>query len=202
MNSSSPMTKTERADIQRLIRNTALLAKAHAKERSAHLRAEFERQMATTYSYSQDEVWREAAEAAQAAVKVAAETVEQRCEELGIPKPFRPSISVCWNGRGENAVKSRQVELRRVASTRITALEAEAVTRIETKALEASTRLLATGLTTEAATEFLESLPKVDDMMPALEVSEVKALLANEAETSWRVRHDLGIDDARELENE
>ncbi len=117
-------------------------------------------------------------------------------------KPFRPSISIGWSGRGENAVKARQVELRRVANTRIAALEAEAVTRIETKALEASTRLLATGLTTEAATEFLESLPKVDDMMPALEVSEVQGLLSQEAKKSWRLRHDLGLDDDQDLDDE
>jgi preprotein translocase subunit SecD len=125
MDDTASMTKTERADIQRLISNTAKLAKAHAKERSAHLRAEFERQIATTYSYSQDEVWKEAAEAAQAAVQAAAETVEQRCEELGIPRsrfahpsrsagavgartPSRRDRSSCAGWRARESPRSRQ----------------------------------------------------------------------------------------------
>ena len=99
------------------------------------------------------------------------------------------------SGRGETGTKARREELRKVAMTRIAALEAEAVTRIETKALEASTRLLATGLTTEAAQEYLDSLPKVEDMMPVLVISEVQALLAHETKNDWRLRYKLGIED-------
>ena len=194
MDSQTTMTKGERADIQRLIRNTAKLAKAHAKERSAQLRAEFERQCATEYSFDDDDVWKMATEVATTAASEAQETVDHRCEELGIPKPFRPSIAIGWRGRGENAVNSRRTELRRVATTRIAALEAEAVTQIETRALETSTRLLANGLTTEAAQAFLESLPNVTELMPTLEVSEVQALLTNEAKHDWRVRHNLDLD--------
>ena len=76
------------------------------------------------------------------------------------------------------------------------------MTNIETKALEASTLLLATGLTTEAAHAFLESLPKVEDMMPAVQVSEVQELLSKKVKSDFWVRHRLRLEDGKELDDE
>ena len=64
------------------------------------------------------EVWSAAADSGRKAIEIAQATVDDRCEELGIPKRFRPSIQAVWSGRGENAVKSRRDELRRVAQTK------------------------------------------------------------------------------------
>ncbi|HVE49565.1 MAG TPA: hypothetical protein VNG69_08120 [Casimicrobiaceae bacterium] len=43
--------------------------------------------------------------------------IAERCRALGIPPEFRPTLSLCWFGRGENAVAGRRAELRRVAQT-------------------------------------------------------------------------------------
>ena len=61
---AKPMTKSEREDLAKLIRNREKVMKSAARERSAELLAEFEQQMASVYSYDQDEVWKSATEAA------------------------------------------------------------------------------------------------------------------------------------------
>jgi hypothetical protein len=80
-------------------RRVALLAAEH----KAVIIAELEQQLASIYRYDQDEVWQEAAKAAQKVIGPAQEAVAARCKELGIPERFAPSINWTWSGRGENA---------------------------------------------------------------------------------------------------
>src|SRR3712207_2551468 len=54
------MTKGEREDLQRLIRQREKVLKSAARERSAQLVAEFENQLGSQYAFDQDEVWAEA----------------------------------------------------------------------------------------------------------------------------------------------
>ena len=89
---AKPMTKSEREDLAKLIRNREKVMKSAARERSAELLAEFEQQMASVYSYDQDEVWKSATEAAAAAVAVAQQAIAERCSEMGIPARFAPNV--------------------------------------------------------------------------------------------------------------
>jgi hypothetical protein len=174
---AQPMTKSEREDLGKLIRNRERVMKATAAQRSAELLAEFEQQMASVYSYDQDEVWKAASEAAAAAVDVAQQTVAARCGELGIPARFAPSVHFVWAGRGENAVKDRRAELRAVAKTRIAAIEKAACTKIEMLCLDAQSQILAHGLSSSAAIEFFDALPKVEVLMPPLEMTSIEQML-------------------------
>jgi hypothetical protein len=61
----------------------------------------------------------------------ATNAIDEECERLGIPKQFRPGIAIGWRSHGENAVRERRVELRRVAQTRIAAIEKSARQEIE-----------------------------------------------------------------------
>jgi len=126
-----PMTKSEREDLQRLIRNREKVMKTAAVQRSAELLAEFEQQLASIYSWDQDEVWKEAHNAAVETVKATAQAIAERCEELGIPARFAPTISCSWSGRGENAIAQRRGELRSVARSRVDAIEKSALTQGE-----------------------------------------------------------------------
>ncbi len=167
------MTKGEREDLQRLIRQREKVLKSAAKQRSSELLADFENQLGSIYSFDDDAVWKEAAriageEAAKADAKVAA-----RAAQLGIPKDFAPKCSFSWYGRGENGVEKRRIELRKMAATRISAIEAKAITEIELGCLEAQTSIAASGLTSEAARAFLDHLPKLEDLMPALSYEQV-----------------------------
>jgi hypothetical protein len=119
-------------------------------------------------------VWKVAYEAAARVVADAAETVAARCEDLGIPKAFAPTLDVHWYRRGENAVKERQQELRRVAYSRIEQLEKNAKHEISKQSLAVQTKLVAAGLTTGEARAFLEQMPTAAELMPALDATEIE----------------------------
>ena len=105
--------------------------------------------------------------------------IEERCKALGIPREFAPGLSVGWHGRGENAVSQRLAELRRAAKSRITAIEAQAITRIEQMSMEAQSELLSHGLDTDAAVKFLaDAKAEMATLMPSLLVVDVEKMIA------------------------
>lgn len=167
------MTKHEREDLQRLVRQREKVLKSAAKQRSAELIADFENQMGQEFSFDQDEVWERATKIAQAALAKANEQIAARCHEIGIPKRFAPGLDLSWYGRDENATKQRRDELRKMAETRIVAIERKAVTKIELSCLAAQEQIALSGLTTEAARQFVEALPKIEALMPRLTFAEV-----------------------------
>lgn len=170
------MTKRERDDLAQLTRRREKVAKTAATERSAELLADFEQQMATVYS-AEDEAWRDVTAKAKQVVAEADAEIAKRCRELGIPEDLRPSLSLGWSGRGQNANRERRGELRRVAQSRIAAMEKQARSQIERSSVEIQTQLLAGGLETDAARAFLESMPTVDALMPALNPIDVQKAL-------------------------
>jgi hypothetical protein len=174
---AGPMTKSEREDLVRLIRNREKVMKTAASQRSAELLAEFEQQIASVYRYDQDETWKAAHQAAATAVKQAQQTVLARCGELGIPARFAPEILLSWRGRGENAISERRAELRAVAKSRIAAIEKAACTKIEMTCLDAQTRILAHGLTSTAAIDFFDNMPSIEMLMPPIEMTSVEEML-------------------------
>ncbi len=181
------MTKGERAELGALIRKRERVMKAAAKERSAHLLAEFDTQSAQIYGFDDDEVWKEAALAAKAAAEQAGEIIAARCRELGIPPEFAPGVSFGWYGRGQNAVASRRAELRRMAKSKIEKIEAEAITKIERLSLAAQTDIVISGLESAAAKEFLERMPSVEALMPQVDAGEMRSLIeSRKPETSWQ----------------
>ena len=181
---NSTMTRRDRDDLAKLARKQERLLKTAAAERKAVLLADFESQMATEHSYD-DATWKAATEAAKRAVEDARISIDERCRELGIPKPFRPEVGFAWYGRGESAVAGRRVELRRVAVTRLDALEKRARTKIEEHSLGIQTRRIAEGLTSEAAKGFLAAMPSVEALMPVLDTSEIRGLIQNRSRPDW-----------------
>lgn len=163
------ITARERSALASLIRRRERLARAEVEQRAAALVADFERQLATIYSWADDDVWSEAEAAADKAVEAAQAIIGTRCKQLGIPKDFAPSISFYWSGRGENALAARRVELRKVAMAKINAMKREAQTAIETHAITLQTQLVSESLTTAAARRFLARMPEVQALMPTLD---------------------------------
>jgi hypothetical protein len=168
------MTKYEREDLQRLVRQREKVLKSAAKQRSAELLADFENQMGQEYRFDQDEVWAEAAKIANAAVSKAQEQIKARCREIGIPDRFAPRLSLNWCNRGYgNLIKERRDELRKMAMTAIEAQEQKAKTQIELSCLEAQEKIAIAGLTSDAASGFIEALPSIGELMPRLSFAEV-----------------------------
>jgi hypothetical protein len=171
MSTGVRMTSSERAELLKLARARAKVAKDDAASRAAELKADFERQLASVYHFDTDETWASAMRSAEEAVAAAQDDVARRCGELGIPRELAPGIDVSWYSRGQNASRERRAELRKVAYTRIDALEKDARRQIEARSVEIQTELVAEGLTSERATAFLHALPSPAELMPALDVA-------------------------------
>ena len=168
------MTRSEREDLQRLVRQREKVLKSSAKQRSAALLADFENQMGSEYEFDQDETWAAAQKVAELEVGKAQALVAARCRELGIPDRFAPSLKLVWRARGyDNLIDRRKAELRRMAQTRIAAEEQKAIVEIETSCLDAQTKLALASCTSDMARSFVESLPSVEALMPRLSYSEV-----------------------------
>src|SRR5262249_10604083 len=90
------MSDKERAETRRHINDREKLAKALAAERSAVLLAEFEKEVSSTYAWSQSDVWNQAHSMAQRAVAEAQRMIDAKSERLGIPTNFRPGIHTFW----------------------------------------------------------------------------------------------------------
>jgi hypothetical protein len=174
MTAPAQMSKSEREDLQRLIRQREKVLKSAAKQRSAELLADFENQMGSEYAFDQDETWAEAAKLAHIEVAKAQDRVAARCRELGIPDRFAPSLVLNWRNRGyDNLLEKRKIELRRMAETQIGAIEAKAIVKIEMSCLQAQTEIATSGLTTNAARQFIGRLPTIEALMPALSFAQI-----------------------------
>jgi hypothetical protein len=172
--SAQQMTKGEREDLQRLIRQREKVLKSAAKQRSAELLADFENQMGSEYAFDCDEVWERAVKTVEPLVRKAKAQIAARCQELGIPKMFAPDLELDWQHRNyHSTTKERQAELRTMATTQIEAIEAKAIVEIEMQSVAAQTEIATHGLTSSTAKTFLDHLPSIERLMPALSYAEI-----------------------------
>lgn len=106
------MTRSDRDQLLRVLRQRVKVAKTEVDQRAAELRADFERQLAARYTFG-DEAWQAITAEAKLAVDEADARIADICRERGIPAEFRPGLNLGWYGRGENAAKERRGELRK-----------------------------------------------------------------------------------------
>lgn len=181
-NDSAQMNQRERRDLAGLARKRARVLKSMAAERKAELLADFETELASIYTPDDDAAMKKIFDEANKQVNAAKARLRSRCDKLGIPREFAPGIDLGWYGRGENALNSRRVELRKVATTRLDAAEKRARVEIERACIDTETKLIAGGLTSDAAQRFLEQMPSVEDLMPRLDAAEIKGLFPDRDE--------------------
>lgn len=176
MSEAEKMTRTERSELGQLIRKRERVMKSQATERAALMLAAFDAQSAQLYAFDDDEIWKKSTIEAEKIVTESNLKIKERCKELGIPPEFAPSLSFGWCERGQNAVAGRRAELRRMAKSRIDAIERETQTKIERLSLTAQTEVIANGLQSVAAREFLERMPSLESLMPQIDLKEIKML--------------------------
>ena len=164
------ISKGEREELRGILNGRRRLAKKVIEQRAAELLADAEQQLATRYKIDAA-AWRDLSAAAEDAVKKADAELAHRCRTLGIPAEFRPELSLWWSSRGENGDIKRRAELRKVAVTRIKEMAKQAEVQMETRALDGLELLARSALESAAAQEFLASMPTVESLMPALDVS-------------------------------
>lgn len=174
------LSRTETHDLSMIIKDRTKVLRAHADEQAAACLADFEKKLAAVFKFDDDEVWKAAAEAARKVAEESQAKIAKRCEQLGIPKTFAPSLSVSWVGRGENMLAERRAELRRVAKTSIDAMVKAAVTKIEKQSLDLRTQVVSMGLLSADAKLFLESLAPVEETMRVLDFAEIEVRLETE----------------------
>lgn len=181
------LSRHETHDLSMIIKDRTKVLKAHADEQAKKCLADFEKKLATIYSFDQDEVWKEATELAMAEVQKSQDKILARCAKLGIPRDLSPRLELSWNGRGQMQTERRRSELRRVAQSEIEAMKSAAITKIKKQALDLRTQVVAMGLLTPAATVFLESLAPVDDAMMSIDFATIETKLLQQKEATRRL---------------
>jgi hypothetical protein len=164
------MTSKERDELTKIIKLRMRVAKASLDTLAADRRAEVEAQLSAIHK-ADSELWKDITEKADQAVKDADVQIAQICAQHGIPERFRPSLSLSWYGRGENAVKSRRDELHKLAFQRIEADKKAGAQLIEAWGAEKLSALYSSALTTDEAISFLESLPTPESLMPTVRIT-------------------------------
>lgn len=167
------LTRAERDDLVRVARLRAKVARSSIAVREAELLAEVEEQLSEVYRVD-DDAWADLTTTAEDAVRRADAEVAVRCAELGIPERFRPYLRLSWYGRGESASAERRTELRRRAQARIAADGKAAKLAIERREAEVLVELYADGLTSDAAAQWLQSIPSPAELMPSVALAELE----------------------------
>ena len=165
------MAASERKELCLIVRRREKYERSIAEQRSAELLADFEQQLATIYEFDTDATWKAAHDEADKVIEEAEAKIALRCAELGIPKECRPGLSFGWHGRGQNAFKDRRNELRRVAESRIEAIERAARTQIERRSIEMQEKIMSDALTSDAARDMLTQLPTIASLMPPIDAA-------------------------------
>jgi hypothetical protein len=183
-------TKGEREELLRYSRRREAVAVEQAKARSETLLAEVEQQLAMVFK-SDDDAWKDVMAETRAIVAEANAHVKARCREAGIPESVAPGLNLVWESRGENILKERRAELRKVAKTRLDAEQRRAIAIIKEQCVEFEGLVLAGGLESEAAKALLTSMPTVDVLMPPLDVAALQSQIPSLPDLAKRYADDL-----------
>lgn len=194
MSEPRKLSRNETHDLGMIIKDRSKVLKAHIDAEKATVLADFEKQIAAVYEFDHDDIWKAATIKAMEVVKEAQEIIAKRCEEMGIPKTFAPSLHASWQGRGENMMKDRRAELRRVAKAEVEAMAARAIVKVERESLDLRTQVVAMGLLSPEATTFLNTLKPVEEIMPRLDFANVEQKLAVEQSSRKQLNYSSRFD--------
>jgi hypothetical protein len=176
-----PISKSELEAISRALRANVKAAKATIVALGPKLKAEFEVQLQVSYPPGGDPVWQEALNTVYKAYEVQKAVVERRCEELRIPKRFRPKMtppgwssgwqSSCWD------YKDLRAEMRRLAGIQIDDMLKSRMAQLELESANIQFEIASHGCITDAAKDFLKRLPAIESMVQPIKVSDVEAMI-------------------------
>lgn len=163
------MTRAERLELTKIVRQRARLAKDDVNARHAQIVADAEQALAKKFR-ADDAAWAEVMTEAKDYMAEVQAKVRAKCEELGIPVDFRPGTGLYWFSQGRNADPQYRTEMRRLVRTQAEASARSARTEIDRQSVALQEQLMAGALESDAAREFLASLPTPEALMPALSI--------------------------------
>ena len=172
MTEQTPMSRAERLELGKIVRQRAKLAKDDVEARKRAILADAEAALAREFE-REDAAWAEFVKEGEQVVAEMNAKIQAICEEKGIQKKFRPHLGTYWLSRGENAIPRRRAELRKVVQTQAEASAREAKLEIDRQAVEIQERIAVGGFESDEARSFLETLPTPEALMPALRVPEL-----------------------------
>jgi hypothetical protein len=175
------ISKSELDTIGRALRANVKAAKHAIAALGPKLKAEFDVQLMTKYPASGDPVWKDAMDKALAEYEIQSDRVRERCKELGLPERFWPSMRGpgwmdSWS-YGCSDYKDMRAEMRRVAGIQIDDMLKSRVSKLELDSANIQFEIATHGCITDAAKDFLARLPKIEEMIPPVKVSEVEAMI-------------------------
>jgi hypothetical protein len=170
MDTSTMMTRSEREDLSKVVRRNAKVTKASIEALTADRKADVERQLSAIYKADAKQ-WRDITAEAERLIGIANAQIARISDERGIRPEFRPGLSLGWRGRGENAVESRRVELRKSAYARIEAHRKAAYLYVESWEADKLNALVSGALSSAEAKAFLNSLPSPETLLPPIKLT-------------------------------
>lgn len=168
------LTRTERGDLQKIARMRARQSKAMLDARKAELLADLEEQLSAKFP-ANDPRWATVTSEAQKAVAQANDVIRGICQDEGVPLEFAPSLNLSWYSRGENAAAERRAELRALGQRKIDASAKYAKVEIDRVELDVCTAIIADGLRSSDAREYLERIPEPAQLMCPVTLDEVES---------------------------
>jgi hypothetical protein len=197
------ISKSELETIGRALRANVKAAKNTIAALGPKLKAEFEVQLMATYPASGDPVWQDALQKVYKEYEIQEERVRERCKELGIPQRFWPRLSPPgWRDSWQSQCadfKDLRAEMRRLAGIQIDDMLKSRLAKLELDSANIQFEMATHGCITDAAKEFLRKLPKIDEMVAPVGVSEIEALIAGKIVRSLTDGSNLKLPD-EELE--
>jgi hypothetical protein len=167
------MSRTERLELTKIVRQRARLAKDDVAAREAQILADAESALSARFK-EDDDAFRDLMVEARAYMAELKSKLDARCVELGIPAEFRPSAELYWFRRGENASKERRSELRMAVRTQAAASGKKARLQVDRQSVDIQEQLMAGGFESVEAAQFLAALPSAEDLMPAIELPAIE----------------------------
>jgi hypothetical protein len=168
------MTAAERTELKTLVNERARLAIDRVKSLAADRLVELNKQLEARWAVEDFEIGELDKELRRLADE-ANGMVQARCDELGIHRDLRPRASYYF---GRVPVDpTRRAQLRQMAKDENAAAVARAVHQINTWKINTRTELVRDGLTSTAATAFLDSLPVATELLPEISAHDITKAL-------------------------
>jgi hypothetical protein len=171
------LTKAEKDNLLKLAKLDRDGAIADITRKITDAIDDFEMQLAAEYRFDQREVWADLMHTAKTRVNELDSMLAEDCRTLGIPDQFRPSISLGWHSRGENAFKQWREELRRATAWRLIAMGRHAIEQTKTGYRNVMTSILSATITSEEARALLAAMPTTEELVPKIDFSTIKRSL-------------------------
>lgn len=163
------MTKTERTELRRVVRQQFKVLRAEVEQRKAELIADLEEQVEERYA-DEDKAWADAAHLAHEAIMEANRKVNDAYREVvGEQHVERQYV----RGMLPDRPTGRQRAMKRVAAARVEEQVKGALLRLDRQEADLHKKLAIGALESEEAREFLEAIPTVGELVPSARLAEL-----------------------------